>query len=149
MFIICKPHLRDARIFVGSTCHVRPQCNYIEEKVNCKAILSNPAIDAVMGDSEPPATIPIEMMDAFTHEGRVMKGASGQNFWVRRYSFSGGNALGLLWGEKKGKERREAKEGGKPTWSCSLLSSARLGHFFCPSFVPCEVLAEHMHVVIF
>jgi len=45
--------------------------NYIEKKVNCKAILSNPAIDAVMGDSEPPATIPIEMMDAFTYEGKL------------------------------------------------------------------------------
>jgi hypothetical protein len=45
--------------------------NYIEKQVNCKAILSNPAIDAVMGDPEPPVTIPTEMMDAFTYGGKV------------------------------------------------------------------------------
>ena len=45
--------------------------DYIEKQVNCKAILSNPAIDAIMGDPEPPATIPTEMMDAFTYGGKV------------------------------------------------------------------------------
>jgi hypothetical protein len=45
--------------------------DYIEKEVNCREMLTNPAIDAAMGDTEPPAIIPTEMMDAFTYHGKV------------------------------------------------------------------------------
>jgi len=59
--------------------------DYIEKQVNCKAILSNPAIDAVMGDPEPPATIPTEMMDAFTYEGKVKLSFYADKLFNQRY----------------------------------------------------------------
>jgi len=59
--------------------------DYIEKQVNCKAILSNPAIDAVMVDPEPPVTIPTEMMDAFTYEGKVKLSFYAEKLFNQRY----------------------------------------------------------------
>lgn len=59
--------------------------DYIEKEVNCKAILSNPAIDAAMGDPEPPATIPTEMMDAFTYNGKVKLSFYADKLFNQRY----------------------------------------------------------------
>lgn len=59
--------------------------DYIEKQVNCKAILSNPAIDAVMVDPEPPVTIPTEMMDAFTYEGKVKLSFYADKLFNQRY----------------------------------------------------------------
>ena len=59
--------------------------DYIEKQVNCKAILSNPAIDAMMGDPEPPSTIPTEMMDDFTYGGKVRFTFFDQGIFNQRY----------------------------------------------------------------
>ena len=59
--------------------------NYIEKEVNCKALLSNPAIDAIMGDPEPPSIIPSDMMDAFTYGGKVRFTFFDQGIFNQRY----------------------------------------------------------------
>ena len=59
--------------------------DYIEKQVSCKAILSNPAIDAVMGDPEPPTNIPSEMMDAFTYQGKVKLSFYADKLFNQRY----------------------------------------------------------------
>ena len=45
--------------------------DYIEKEVDCVSLLSNPTIDAKMGDLKPPRVIPGEMLDAFTYNRQV------------------------------------------------------------------------------
>jgi len=59
--------------------------DYIEKQVNFKAILSNPAIDAVMGDPDPPATIPTDMMGASTYKGKVKLSFYAEKLFNQRY----------------------------------------------------------------
>lgn len=59
--------------------------DYIEKEVNCKAILSNPAIDAAMGDPEPPASIPTEMINDFTYGGKVELSFYADKLFNERY----------------------------------------------------------------
>ena len=45
--------------------------DFIEKELDCVSLLSNPTIDAKMGDLKPPGVIPGEIFDAFTYNGQV------------------------------------------------------------------------------
>lgn len=45
--------------------------DYIEKNVDCQAIMTNAAIDAPMVAMEPPGTLPLEMVEAFTYGGKI------------------------------------------------------------------------------
>lgn len=72
-----KRHMEAVQIGCGDICKVdnagSPSLfhNFIEKKVDCRSLLSNPAIDATMTEANPPETIPEEMLDAFTYNGQV------------------------------------------------------------------------------
>ena len=84
-------HMQASLKGCGDICRIdmpgRPSLyhDYIEKEVNCKAILSNPAIDAGMGDPEPPDIIPTEMMDAFTYNGKVELSFYADELFNQRY----------------------------------------------------------------
>jgi hypothetical protein len=41
------------------------------KKVDCMAILTNPALDASMLEKEPPSQIPPHLLNAYTYDGKV------------------------------------------------------------------------------
>lgn len=45
--------------------------NYISKPVDCIALLTNPAIDAAMNETEPPPAIPADLLPFFTYDGKV------------------------------------------------------------------------------
>lgn len=107
-FRIPSTHLEAVLEDCGDVCNIEqigePSLffNHIKKKVNCDALMTNAAIDAVMKEPEPPKSIPGEMLDAFTYGGKIPV-----KYWLPN--------------EQIFNQRYLSKEALTPTWEKTMI----------------------------